>query len=705
MDKETPYEYYNDTRGNAEQSGAKLGIKIKFLISDKNKHEDSLCILTYNALNKRLRSKTSCEQELRRACFGQEALVLFNSLDRETKDAITIKFGNPKEESKKSWFAQYYVADRDAADFYIKHTYGEDNKKLKDEYVILYTYNASVLNAVLAAKTDRKNFIRAQQTQGVDIWKSLSNNVNAFREVVHNLPTTKDSLRRKVTQYQKEGYSALISGKLITKNAIKVKSPEQTALVDELIAKHNNMDNQQIADLYNSIAKILNWKTITAQTVANRKVESNLITFAGRNNTKNLSNKLLMQNKRSKPSTPMLYWTLDGWDAELLYQKTTVDKKGYSTTTYHNRLTIVVVLDPFNKYPIGYAIGTHETPELIKEAMFNAIMHTKELFGGYFKPYQLQSDNYSKKVLTPMYEACTKHYTPAKVGNAKAKVIEPYFGYINKKYCQMFDNWSGFGVASGSKNQPNDEMLNKIRHSFPDEAGCRSQLESVIATERAKKQMEFITKWQDVSDEKRLPFAKENFLLALGKTTGETNKLTGEGIRMKIEGTNVFYDSFDINFRKLSHIDWQVRYNPNDLTEAIAVSPNGEYRFELEKKYIQPMAIADQCENDAMERQRIKDFNNSTTAYIVDKRSENHETLQPLWENPLLNDTLAKHLLVNNHGQHKNQRNEQKSIAANAEKVLLKQENAIEKANQKTWQDEQNEYISNKIDLTKYAQL
>lgn len=692
---ETPYEYYD----------GKLSIKLKFLMSDRNKHEDSLCLGKYKFWYDRMKSKTRTETELRRACFGQDALVLFNSLDRETKDAITIKFGNPKEEAKKSWFAKQYIADHKAFDFYLAHTYGEDNKKLDLKYVEQYTYNASVLNTVLIAKTNRKDYIRAQGAVNIDIWQSLSNDVNAFREVEHNLPTTKDSLRRKVTQYQKEGYMSLISGKLTTQNAIKVKSKEQTAVVDELIAKHNNFGNQTIAEIYNSIAERLNWKMITAQTVANRKMESNLITFAGRNSSKALSNKVLMQNKRSKPSSPMLFWTLDGWDAELLYQKTSVDKKGYTTTTYHNRLTIVVVLDPFNKYPVGYAIGTHETPELIKQAMLNAVLHTKELFGEYFKPYQLQSDNYSKKTLTPLYEACTKHYTPAKVGNAKAKVIEPYFGYINKKYCQLFDNWSGFGVASGSKNQPNDEMLNKIRHSFPDEAGCRSQLESVINAERSKKQMEFINKWQDVSNELRLPFAKENFLLALGETTGETNKLTGEGIKMKIDGAHVFYDSFDMNFRKLNHIDWQVKYNPSNLKEAIAISPNGEYRFELEQKYVQPMAIADQIEGDAMERQRIKSFNKDTLSFIIEKRNENHENLQPILQNPLLNDTLAKHLLTNSRGQHKDQRNEPRKLQKNAEKVLLKQENAIEKFNQKTWQDEQDEYINNKVDLTKYAQL
>ncbi|HHT9079692.1 TPA: hypothetical protein ACT5CJ_002484, partial [Flavobacterium psychrophilum] len=72
----------------------------------------------------------------------------------------------------------------------------------------------------------------------------------------------------------------------------------------------------------------------------------------------------------------------------------------------------------YNKYPIGYAIGSHESPELIKEAMRNAINHTAELFGQRFNPRQLQSDNYQSKTLTPVYEACTKYYTPAKVKNA-----------------------------------------------------------------------------------------------------------------------------------------------------------------------------------------------------------------------------------------------------------------------------------------------
>ena len=696
MQDNSPYQYYD----------GKLGVKIKFLITDADrKHPDSLCLIKYNTLYVRLKSKTSCWSELRRASFGADALILHSSLDRQTKDAITLTFGKPEETIKKSWFAQHYVADSQARDFYLAHTYGDDKKKLDLKYVDLYTYNASVLNTVLAMKNNRKAYMKALNVTSIDIWQSLSNDVNSFREVEHNLPSQKDALRRKVKQYQKEGYISLISGKLITRNAAKISSDEQMALLDELLAKHTNLDNETICQVFNSIAERLNWSKITAPTVANRKTVSNLTTFAGRNGSNALSNKVLMQTKRSKPSLPMLYWTMDGWDAELLYQKTSSNDKGHSVTTYHNRLTMVVVLDPFNKYPVGYAIGTHETPELIKQALLSAVLHTKELFGDYYKVPQLQTDNYSIKTLQPVYEACCKYFTPARVKNAKSKVIEPYFNYINKKYCQMFDNWSGFGIASGSKNQPNDEMLNKLRHTFPDEAGCRSQLESIIFTERQKKHSEFVERWSEVSNEHKLPFSKESLLLTLGSTTNRTNQLTGKGLEVTIDGKKMYYECFDQQMRQMMHVDWKVYYNPFDHSEAIAVSPKSEYRFELEQQYIQPMAIVEQTENDGTARQRIKSFNKEIVAKITNDRKRNHEILRPLLENPLLNDTLGKHLLVNSAGQHKDQRNEQRSLQAKAEKVLLKQEAIITKEVEKTWHQQQDEYAKSKLDLTKYAQL
>lgn len=687
---ETPYEYYEK----------KLGLKIKYLIFDRDFHSESVKLISWNALNKRTRSNTCHEKQLRRASLGCDALIEFSSLSQEWKDRITTKFGKPQEEIKKSWFSQHYITDREALDFYIAYRYGE-NKKLDIDTMEQYGYNASVLNTVLIMKNNRKQYLKALGCTSVDIWDSLSRDVNAFRDVAHNLPTTKDSLRYKVNKYAKEGYSAIISGKFGMQNALKIKEREQEALLDELLAKHTNLDNELVASIYNMVSDRMNWPTITAQTVGNRKRDSNLVIYAGRNGVSALSNNVLMQNKRQAPTTPMLYWTLDGWDAELLYQKTDTDKKGYSVTTYHNRLTMVVVLDAFNKYPIGYAIGTHETPELIKEAMRNAINHTAELFGQRYNPRQLQSDNYQSKVLTPIYQACTKFYTPAKVKNAKAKIIEPYFNSINKTYCKLMDNWSGHNISSGSKNQPNSEMLNKISKSFPDEYGCRQQLVSIIQTERAKKVEEYTANWQKVPADLKLEMPQENFLLALGKKSSNTNKLVGSGLNITIEGQKMAYDSFDLNFRKLAHHDWHIIYDSQDTSQVLAVSSDTKHRFLLEKKYIQAMALDDQGEFDTRELKRVNDYNKTAITFITEERQENANLIESLFENPLLNDTLAKHLLVDSRGQHKDQKSRQR-LEHNGEKVLIKQEKAIKKASDKTWQDSQTEYINEKANINNY---
>lgn len=82
-----PYESFN----------GKIGVQIKYLFSDKNKSICSLNLITYNALNRRINSKTMCEKRLRRASKLHCALVEYNSLDKEWRTAIIEKFGNPIE--------------------------------------------------------------------------------------------------------------------------------------------------------------------------------------------------------------------------------------------------------------------------------------------------------------------------------------------------------------------------------------------------------------------------------------------------------------------------------------------------------------------------------------------------------------------------------------------------------------------------------
>ena len=695
---ENPYEFYDN----------KLGVKVKFLTNDTNCNEYSLQLISGRSLRNRMTSNTCTEKQLRKGSFAGDSLVLFSSLSREWKDFLTTKFGTPQKEIKKSWFAQHYETNRTAFDFYVAHRYGDNNEnKLDLDLVQKYTFNASMLNTVLILKNNRKAYAKALGGVKIDIWDSLSKDVNAFREVAHDLPATRDGLRYKATKYakalktsQQEAFKTIISGRLQNNNAKKVNKDEQLAMLDELISKHQNLDNELIKTVYNSVANQLGWKEITAQTVGNRKTKKNLISHAGRNGVKSLKNNALMQVKRKKPSTPMLYWTLDGWDVELLYQTTRLNDKGHNVATYHNRLTVVVVLDTHNNYPIGYAIGTHETPALITKALQNAMQHGKQMFGDFFMPYQLQSDNYSIKKLRPIYEAITPHFTPAQVGNAKAKVIEPYFNTINKKYCKLLNNWSGFNVSTGSKNQPNSEYIQKTKKSFPDQAGCVKQIESIINTERAAKNSEYQTNWLQTKPEHKQIMPLESYYLTFGSKTGKTNQLRGEGLKITIEGEKHWFDSFDINFRHQAHQDWEILYDTNDLSQVLAVSADGSERFMLESKYIQPMAIADRVEGDTDKLKQINDFNKNVIDMIVDERANNHLLIEPLLEDPRLNDTMVKHLLTDSQGQHKNHKSSQRLQAAkSAEKLVIKQVKKEEKATAKSFAEERAAYNASKINI------
>ncbi|MDM1045910.1 hypothetical protein HX004_14215 [Myroides sp. 1354] len=709
---EIPFEYHDD----------KLGVKIKFLIKDDkvvSAHEESLKLISYNALNKRMKSKTQPERELRRASLGFDALVEYDSLIQQWRDALVMKWKKPAEQIRESFFAKHYLSDRKAFDFFAAHRYGENDNKLEPEVIELYTYNASVLNTVIEVKNKRKMYAKSLGMTGqFDIWQSLSNDVNAFQQVRHDLPTKPDSLRHKVNRYLKEGYLSIISGKYGKRNAAKVVTNEQNMMIEELLNKHQNLNNEQIVDIYNIVASSLGWKTIDAGVIANMRKKLDMYVFSGQHGTTELMHNKHMQIKRSKPSAAMLFWSMDGWDAELLYQKTTINSEGKTVTTYHNRLTVVMVLDPFNNYIVGYAIGTSESPSLIRQALKNALKHIEELFGQKYKPYQLQTDNYQLKNLTPTYEATAKHFTPAKVKNSKAKPIENFFDKFNEKHFQakLVPNWSGHNVTSNNDNQVNDDYLNKIRHQFPDETGCRMQIVNAIENDRAEKVEKYVESFEAFPEDDKITMTINQFLRCYGQTTGYTNKFKGEGLTPTINGIEMAYDTFDLNFRKHMHEDWMVFYDQDDLSKVLvsnAKSRNGKLveeignlEFILEEKYIQPMALYDQQKQDALERQKVFNFNKQYNDEILNRNEVRHEVLEDLFtSNPQL-DTLRKLMLADSNGQHKDHKSSErkrmeKTTTQLANKQVKKEQNIIDAE----WKSSQEEYLKDKVNLNKYAEL
>lgn len=646
---------------------------------------------------------------LHRSTPGQSAIVDFETMREDMKRKFIELNGDPRAviatQSQKSLLEEAIVFSNDAFEFYTTKYRYDGGKKLPDAKIDEYTLNVRVLEAILYLRDEHRKDVIGTSGPRVNMWKklcTLSNDLLTLRDphgkplFPHTLPQNAASLKRKCQEYEdacrisrEEGYRYLIHKNFGNKSAAVVKDEECEAILHKLISLHNNLNSVQIMEEYNKVAEILDKPLINSPvTVDNYKKKMELTTMQGRKGKKVVANTRKMQIHREAPTQALTYWTLDGWTVELLYQKKVAkdkkangEEKRYMMTTYTNRKTIVVVLDACCKYPVGYAIGDHESPALIREALRNAVRHTKELFGDRYKPLQLQSDNYQKGVMVPFYQAMTKYYTPAALGNAKSKIIEPYFKYLNVQHCQKQGNWSGFGITSDQDNQPNMEVINANRHLIPDEETLMGQIEAMMMKERAMKIKDFMAAWEQTEEARKLPFCDEEYLLLMGETTGRTNHINGDGLRLEMQGERINYDTFDISLREHYNEDWIVRYDPEDMSRILisnavrkglkdAGKEIGTLRYMMQKCMKAPMALADQKPEHFEYRNRVKGFNEELQQHIDDKVASVDGHIKNLQQRipELINNTLLdRYLITDSRGQHKDARSKMRDEVTDAD--------------------------------------
>ena len=601
-------------------------------------------------------------QVIRPACRNTPALVAYDSMPDRYKKAIVERVGDPRKQARQNVLEGLIEHSATATTFFEDYMIDDDRHLPADKRREYYT-NAIVLDGVKRLIEGRNSKRKALGNRATRFWDEISQAVQELdlTKWPHTLPANARSLERKYQRYIAEGFGSLVHKAYQTgsKNAAKVADENQKAMLVTFMSDPRNLDNEQVARLYNMVAQQMDWKKITASAVAVWRDKCDDLIFARRHGAEKYRAGREMQVRRSAPTRPLLFWTMDGWDVELLYQH----KPDKGATTYHNRLTMVVVLDGCCRYPIGFAVGKNESPALIREALRDAERETQRLFGRMYRVGQLQSDHFAMKNLTPTYQAVADKVTPARVKNAKAKPIEAWFNYFNKKYCQMQTNWSGFGITSRKELQPNTEYITKYKHQFPDFEGCVRQIVGMIQAERAELETAYVAQFEA---EGLTELKTVQYLMAFGESTGERRYLLqGCGIRCTIGTRKMDYDCFDTHFHKYPSTRWQLRYDPEDLHYAVAVNEDESLQFTLEEKYIQPMALADRKEGDARELQRVMDFNRRKEQELMDELTPMEDRARELLEQT----TLSKLLITDSRGQHKLPKAKARLAAAHAELV------------------------------------
>ena len=610
----------------------------------------------------------------------RKLLIGFDGLTPDRRRLVELRFGNPWDYMATQPILDMVVNDWRANEYYRAYRYASvegEMKMLPIDRVNQYTRAASWLQVINGIGSDNYR-IKRELKISVEQFKANVTKLVALEKergklegyagldvLAGNFPSSHQRLWATAKEYKTEGFDYLIdarfgnkfSAKLgkvaatdipitplqggitpslaVSETAIAQKSgvkgggfdkevyDMQMAVIRYCCGLHNNLDAAQVKRSVDIVFEQKGWKTVGRAVIARFIKENRELLTPGRHGKRNWMNSVAMQVKRKAPKSPMLFWTLDGWTVELMYRERT--KEGWA----YNRLVAVIVIDPFNKYPIGYAIGERETPELIKEAMRNAIQHSYELFGKPYHPIQLQSDNYQIKNLTPFYQATTQIFTPAAVGNSKAKTIEPYFMYLNKQYCQMSRNWTGYNVDASKEKQVNREFVNMIKNQFPDRAGVESQIKEIIKQERLKKIGAVKEGWANLPETDRRELPVTDWLYIMGEVIGDrTNKVTGAGLIKEIDGVKYYYDSFDPEWRANMHLDWTIYGEYLDLRKVLAVSADGKKKFVLEQKRELPMDLHSSTPEDHAYRARITQFNKTRVKEITEQYAHDAEVVE-----------------------------------------------------------------------------
>lgn len=205
-----PYEYHND----------QLGVQARVLIEGRNADDNSLRLIGIRGLQHKI--ENNYIKRLRAQGPNTPTLVKWDTLPRDWQKLLVETFGEPQRQVRQSLFEKHYSRDSRAIEFYTNYQL-TDGKLLPDEVIDEYTLNASVLNTVERIYTKRYELRKSLRGKVQDIWTIVTNECNRFRDIQsHTLPANAASLRRKLKDYKKEGYEALIHGNFCNKSALKV---------------------------------------------------------------------------------------------------------------------------------------------------------------------------------------------------------------------------------------------------------------------------------------------------------------------------------------------------------------------------------------------------------------------------------------------------------------------------------------------------
>jgi hypothetical protein len=457
----SPYEIYNNT----------IGVKGNFLFTTNNNKKadvNSLCIVSYDTLNYKL--KTNQIIKLRPQGPGSPMLVKYDSLPYQWQKLLIQSFGEPSKQITKSLFEKFFQRDTQAWEFYIAYKKA-NGIGLDDNLIERYTLNASVLNTISKlnkAMCDQRKSLRGStgniMVHGIkqpSVWEVVVAEANRYRSIqAHTLPDHGDNIRKLLNRYKKEGYSALVSGKIDNSNARIVKIyvikllnnlfagqshkpsyADVTRLYDSFINGYTEVINNDTGELYSpkdfpklSKATINNYLSQWENKIGNENIRSN--------NRQRLIGKFRPYHSFDKPKYAGSIISVDDRQPPFYYAPGKrmwfymgIDLASEAWTCWvHGESKEGIILDFYRQMVRNYAEWGYNLPaELEGEISLN-----------------------SSYTGTFLKEGSMFQYTHLEANNARGKMVERFFGKLRYQSEKEKDGWIARPHAKSEANQADE---------------------------------------------------------------------------------------------------------------------------------------------------------------------------------------------------------------------------------------------------------
>lgn len=534
---------------------------------------------------------------------ARRKLFSWQHLPDGIKQKVIAAHGNPEQTITRQPLTDLLKNDPEATRFF--RTYKlDDGASLSEDHVQQYSTAACWLNVLVEADTC-KHFKKKYGITREEFYDAVS---KIIKEQSLPLPANYSNLRTKLRQYKADGYAAIISKKFGNRNSNKL-DEVQRAFLRSVYANPDQPQKlmySQITWIYNQHAAQVGWQQVTEQTIYNylSKPSTQMLCWKERNGKGVWRDQFDPVINRLRPSHPDDMWVMDGTPFELYYLDQNKARRMYA----------YFVVDACSWKVIGWDISESETNEVVMNALKMACCMTGHL------PHQLQYDNSSaNKSCEFLFRSIAKFCTPAGVGNARAKVIEPISKHINEQILKWFPNYSGANITAHKvDSHANRDLLQKQVKQLPSRAEVMHQIALAFQywnlTPRAGEQTPDEIYAQ--GSPRQIELQLHDRLLLFGVYRRKPVTYTNEGIALVTGADRKLYWVDDEEFY-LRHINtkFQIKYDPQDLSMIALYKDDRFVELAFEKELV-PMARVDFDAKASATLQKFTQFKKKVAATV-----------------------------------------------------------------------------------------